>query len=661
MAQNTHPFLRIEILKFQVSNQKQTVDLTKLKTEIEIKEKNLSSSQASRIKKPVYNEINRCIRFDAGLFINIERHISIRIIYNDILYIFESDIKALQKLADGYRHQYNFTPKSQAEMIIEYKDPTNRTDSQIQIKMHGQRYAERYQTIYKHFGHRFVAKIFKTPTFCSICSDILWGFTYKGFQCQRCDCVVHKDCYDRCVHPCTGKKYPDLEVTKPHKFEHQPFSLQTIFCDHDGSFIRPGHAYKCSECLIIVHRRCRSKVGNYCGCQGTSAQLYQQWKQNHKTDADDNYQYNEDLYEIYSNLDELNDKNNAQEVIGRITKTYRPNITAGFDLNEIQFLRVLGRGMTGSVYLIKRGESFYAMKTLRKNLVLEGQNHGYIQSERDILTRCQSNPFIIQLYYAVQNFERLFFLMEVARAGSVFNLLEYQAPKPFRQERIIFLTGEVTCALMFLHSKRIAYRDLKPENIFIFDDGHVKLGDFGLAKENIDENHKTKTICGTAEYIAYEIYNRDFYDENVDWWSLGILIFELSTFRTPFYANNSTDITQNVLSNQIIYPETMKDEVKQIISGLLERDSKIRLGNINSPHGLLKDQPFFQEPYTLNAIKNRRIPPPWTPNSLISLKASMKVPQLSEIEQKDAVLLLSTPSDTFRDFSYISPNVITFL
>jgi serine/threonine protein kinase len=94
--------------------------------------------------------------------------------------------------------------------------------------------------------------------------------------------------------------------------------------------------------------------------------------------------------------------------------------------------------------------------------------------------------------------------------------------------------------------------------------------------------------------MAYEIYNNDSYDQNIDWWALGILIFELSTFKTPFYANNSTEITQNVLSNQIKFPETMLQDVKLIIQGLLERDPKQRLGNIKSPHGLLKDQPFFK-------------------------------------------------------------------
>jgi serine/threonine protein kinase len=94
--------------------------------------------------------------------------------------------------------------------------------------------------------------------------------------------------------------------------------------------------------------------------------------------------------------------------------------------------------------------------------------------------------------------------------------------------------------------------------------------------------------------MAYEIYNKDVYDQNVDWWSLGILIFELSTFKTPFYANNSTEITENVLSNDIHFPEIMNDDVKNIIFALLERDPKQRLGNIKSPHGLIKNQPFFR-------------------------------------------------------------------
>ena len=105
--------------------------------------------------------------------------------------------------------------------------------------------------------------------------------------------------------------------------------------------------------------------------------------------------------------------------------------------------------------MIRRGDDFYAMKSLRKNQILEGQSLSYIRSERDILVQCQSNPFIIQLLYAFQNAERLFFLMEIARGGTVYDLLESQAPKPFKQEQIIFFVGQVISALLFLHSNKI--------------------------------------------------------------------------------------------------------------------------------------------------------------------------------------------------------------
>lgn len=116
---NVHPFLRFEILKFQLHSNKQIVDLNKLETKIEIKDKNQSNE--TRIKKPIFNETTQSIRFDAGIFANIEREIFIRITYNETLFQFQSDLKYLEKIADGFRHQITFQPKAHAELIIEYK------------------------------------------------------------------------------------------------------------------------------------------------------------------------------------------------------------------------------------------------------------------------------------------------------------------------------------------------------------------------------------------------------------------------------------------------------------------------------------------------------------------------------------------------------------
>lgn len=254
------------------------------------------------------------------------------------------------------------------------------------------------------------------------------------------------------------------------------------------------------------------------------------------------------------------------------------------------------------------------MKVFRKNSILEGHDLAYVMLERKVLIESQSNPFIIQLLFAFQNAERLFLLMEVARGGNFYRTLMKQVPRPFSYERIVFHSGEIACALNYLHSKFIvnqicsktseyllryrfffqAYRDLKPENVLIFNDGHIKLADFGLCKQGNDKSPRATTFCGTPEYIAYEIYQRTEYDENVDWWSLGIMIYELFTFITPFYDEDESQIEDNVLHKEIVYPETMAKEAKQIISGLLQRDPNCRLGNLKSPFGSLNDQPFFK-------------------------------------------------------------------
>ena len=135
---------------------------------------------------------------------------------------------------------------------------------------------------------------------------------------------------------------------------------------------------------------------------------------------------------------------------------------------------------------------------------------------------------------------------------------------------------------------------MKPENVLVYEDGHVKLGDFGLCRKDIDQTPRATTFCGTQEYIAFEIYKHCEYDENVDWWSLGVMIYELFTFVTPFYDEDEIQIEENVLYKDVYYPETMPIDAKRLIAGLLERDPKNRLGNKHSSHGLLSAQPFFR-------------------------------------------------------------------
>lgn len=162
-----------------------------------------------------------------------------------------------------------------------------------------------------------------------------------------------------------------------------------------------------------------------------------------------------------------------------------------------------------------------------------------------------------------------------------------------REIRLDHLVRFEFCLFSFWLSGKV-HRDLKPENIFLFEDGYLKLGDFGLSKQNVNENHRTSTICGTAEYIAFEIYNNESYDETVDWWSTGVLIYELTTFRTPFYSSSSSQIIENILTKSVDYPPSMASSIKEIVSRFLERNPRQRLGSRTCPFGSIEQQALFK-------------------------------------------------------------------
>lgn len=191
-------------------------------------------------------------------------------------------------------------------------------------------------------------------------------------------------------------------------------------------------------------------------------------------DVDHNYQYNADLIDVYSAIGRIKQEDVIEREIQRLSRCRTSKSTKNFHRNQYQIIKVLGRGMSASVgclssfvgrerrstlllqvYLVKDDRSYSAMKVLKKNLILEGQNLNYVRSEREILIECQENPFITQLLAIYQDQERIYFLMELARAGTLFDLLESQCPRAFKLEQIVFFSGQVICALNYLHSKSI--------------------------------------------------------------------------------------------------------------------------------------------------------------------------------------------------------------
>lgn len=269
-------------------------------------------------------------------------------------------------------------------------------------------------------------------------------------------------------------------------------------------------------------------------------------------------------------------------------------------IDSFVLLKVLGRGSFGKVMQVKKKDDgkIYAMKILKKSMVLARHQVDHTMSERKILQVMQ-HPFLMGLKFAFQTETKLYLVMDFFRGGELFFHLKHK--RRFSEEEARIFVIEVALALGHLHSLNFIYRDLKPENILMDEDGHVCLTDFGLSKEFEDpENPLANTFCGTPEYLAPEILivkgNSDRggpHGKAVDWWSLGILLYELTVGIPPFYSQNVNEMYHKIQHGVLRFPPFLSDECKDLIVALLNRNPEARLGSSERDVEELKEHPFF--------------------------------------------------------------------
>lgn len=289
-------------------------------------------------------------------------------------------------------------------------------------------------------------------------------------------------------------------------------------------------------------------------------------------------------------------------------------VSNSLSVSDFDLLRVVGKGAFGKVMLVrkKHGEDasrVFAMKVLKKSVIAAKGQTEHTRSERSILCEIR-HPFIVRLRYAFQSDVKLYLVTDYYNGGSLFYHL--RKSRGFCETRACFYAAELLLALDHLHNSGIIYRDLKLENILMDHSGHIALTDFGLSKENVTNifNSQLTTFCGTAEYIAPELLKGLKYGASVDWWSFGILLYEMIGFHTPFFDKNRKMMFHGIINLEPNFPSHFSTGAKTVLLQLLDKDPAFRLGSKGAAE--IKTSCFFAQ-LDFQTLMMREIPPPFKP------------------------------------------------
>ena len=278
-------------------------------------------------------------------------------------------------------------------------------------------------------------------------------------------------------------------------------------------------------------------------------------------------------------------------------------------IDHFNIERVLGRGAFGKVFLVTKKDTgnLYAMKTLKKGELEKRNQISNTKMERQIMAGVEY-PFIVQMKFAFQTSDKLYMILEFINGGELF--FHLRRSQRFTEERTRFYAAEVLMALNYLHSRDIIYRDLKPENLLIDAEGHIKITDFGLSKQFFESqgNMKTYSMCGTPEYLAPEIVSKSGHTKAADYWSLGILIYEMLNGQPPFVNSNKSALYREILSKPAPMKPHFSAEATSLLTGLLEVNPENRLCDFNE----IKFHPFF-EGIDWQMLEKKEVIPPFKP------------------------------------------------
>ncbi|KAL0039247.1 hypothetical protein WJX77_012674 [Trebouxia sp. C0004] len=324
---------------------------------------------------------------------------------------------------------------------------------------------------------------------------------------------------------------------------------------------------------------------------------------------------------------------------------------------DFLLLRVVGQGAFGKVFQVQKKDTgqVYAMKVMRKERIIAKDHGEYVRAERNVLTAV-FHPYIVTLRCSFQTSSKLYLVLDFINGGHLFFQLYRQGI--FGEQLARLYTAEIVLAIAHLHSLGFVHRDLKPENVLLDSEGHIKVTDFGLAKGNMADGERTNSFIGTMEYMAPEIIQGKGHGKDVDWWSVGILLFEMMTGMPPFNAKSRNQLQKQITGGKLKYPSFLSRNAQTLLKGLLVRDVEKRLGHGPEGSKAVMDHPFFSC-INWDKLQRREIPSPFKPSTQ----------GLNSVENFDKMWTEQSPTDSpagtptnlesmFHGYSYCTPHML---
>jgi len=512
--------------------------------------------------------------------------------------------------------------------------------------------------------HKFIDQTYSSPTFCDHCGSLLYGLVHQGLQCEVCGMNVHKKCRvtvpDLCgcdhtekrgrLHldiSCQGSSLQVTVVEACNLVPMDPNGLCDPYVKIKLSPSKDGKPQKCKTKTIKANlnpvwnqtlelnlesedegRRLHIEVwdwdrvsrNDFLGAMsfGVSEVMKDPVTGWFKllTQKEGEY-YNVPVITQEENFSEL--KNLGIQLGTQLFPMALGSLCShDFEDKDLQrekdynFLKVLGRGSFGKVLLAENKEtnSLYAIKVLKKDVVLQNDDIDTVTYEKKVLALAQQSPFLVQLHSCFQSKDRLFFVMEYVPGGDL--LHQILKSGKFEEPVAAFYAAELAIGLIFLHSHGIIYRDLKLDNVMLDHEGHVKIGDFGMCKEGIHGKVTTKTFCGTPEYIAPEVLKFQPYGKSVDWWAYGVLIYGMIVGKAPFEGEDHEKLFSAICDQTVYFPKFISKEAKSICTMLLDKNPRKRLGCMENGDLEIKKHCFFKL-INWSKVEAREVQPPIRP------------------------------------------------